>query len=44
MYAVDVIHIKLINGDDVFLDTNYKGDIAIRAHIQNVWGIGIYNR
>ncbi len=43
MYVIDVVHIKLKNRDDVYPDANYEGDMAVRKHIKEVWGIEIYD-
>ncbi|MCD4682212.1 MAG: hypothetical protein K8R86_02920 [Bacteroidales bacterium] len=42
MYVIDVVHIKLKNGDDVYPDANYEGDMAVKKHIEDVWRMEIY--
>jgi len=41
LYVIDVIHIKLLNEDDVYPNSNYEGDQAVKRHIEQVWGVGI---
>lgn len=43
LYVIDVIHIKLKNGDDVYPNSNYEGDKVIINHIIEVWGKEIAN-
>jgi len=43
LYVIDVIRIKLKNGDDVYPGSNYEGDKAVKSHVENVWGMWIYD-
>jgi len=43
-YIIDVIHIKLKNGDDVYPNANYEGDKVVKRHIRNVWGMEIIDK